>query len=218
MHLTVLAIGVALQTAGMLALAPLLKVTIRKMKARLQNRQGPPWRQGYYDLAKLLRKEPVRSETASWIYVAGPRVYFAAAVAATTLVPVVVAAAPLEAAGGILLLVGTLALGRFALATAALDTGSPFGGMGASRDMTIADGSPPQCRWHITRVEGVRADGALPTTHVVLHSDAGAPGRLVVERAAGTPSCPTDATARRYPPCVLEMQPGDPLGAQAGSR
>ena len=45
---------------------------------------------------------------------------------------------PLEAVGGILLLVGTLALGRFALATAALDTGSPFGGMGASRDMTIA--------------------------------------------------------------------------------
>jgi formate hydrogenlyase subunit 4 len=61
-----------------------------------------------------------------------------AAGAATTLVPTIFAAAPLEAAGGILLLVGTLALGRFALATAALDTGSPFGGMGASRDMTIA--------------------------------------------------------------------------------
>ncbi len=132
-------IGLAvLQAAGMLAVAPLLKATIKKMKARLQNRQGPPLLQGYYDLAKLLRKEPVRSETASWVYVAGPCVYFAAAVAATTLVPVLIAAAPLEAAGGILLLVGTLALGRFALATAALDTGSPFGGMGASRDMTIA--------------------------------------------------------------------------------
>ena len=135
----IVAIGFAVaQTAGMLALAPLLKITIKKMKARLQNRQGPPWLQGYYDLAKLLRKEPVRSETASWSYLAGPRVYFAAAVAATTLVPVVFAAAPLEGAGGILLLAGTLALGRFALATAALDTGSPFGGMGASRDMTIA--------------------------------------------------------------------------------
>jgi formate hydrogenlyase subunit 4 len=132
------AIAAAAQMAGMLAVAPLLKIAIRKMKARLQNRQGPPWRQGYADLAKLLRKEPVRSDVASWVYVAGPRVYFAAAVAATTLVPVVVAAAPLEAAGGILLLVGTLALGRFALATAALDTGSPFGGIGASRDMTIA--------------------------------------------------------------------------------
>jgi formate hydrogenlyase subunit 4 len=131
--------GLAVAQAGViLALAPLLKTAIKKMKARLQNRQGPPLFQGYYDLAKLLRKVPVRSETASWIYVAGPRVYFAAAVAATTLVPTIYAAAPLEAAGGILLLVGTLALGRFALATAALDTGSPFGGMGASRDMTIA--------------------------------------------------------------------------------
>jgi formate hydrogenlyase subunit 4 len=72
------------------------------------------------------------------VYVAGPRVYFAAALAATTLVPVLVARAPLEGAGGILGLVGILALGRFALAAAALDTGSPFGGMGGSREMTIA--------------------------------------------------------------------------------
>jgi len=140
--LTIDAFGTAalavLHAAGMLAAAPLLRTFIKKLKARLQNRQGPPLLQGYFDLAKLLRKEPIRSETASWIYVAGPRVYFAAAVSATTLVPVLVAGAPLEAAGGILLLVGTLALGRFALATAALDTGSPFGGMGASRDMTIA--------------------------------------------------------------------------------
>jgi formate hydrogenlyase subunit 4 len=127
-----------LQAGGMLAVAPLLKTVIKKMKARLQNRQGPPLLQGYYDLAKLLRKEAVRSETASWVYVAGPRIYFATIVAATTLVPVLVAAAPLESAGGILLLIGTLALGRFALATAALDTGSPFGGMGSSRDMTIS--------------------------------------------------------------------------------
>jgi formate hydrogenlyase subunit 4 len=132
------ALAALLQAAAMLAAAPLLRTTIKKMKARLQNRQGPPLLQGYYDLAKLLRKEPVRSETATWIYEAGPRVYFAAAVAATTLVPVLIAGAPLETAGGILLLVGALALGRFALATAALDTGSPFGGMGSSRDMTIA--------------------------------------------------------------------------------
>jgi formate hydrogenlyase subunit 4 len=127
-----------LHTALLLAVAPLLKTVIRKMKARLQTRQGPPLLQGYYDLAKLLRKEPVRSETASWIYVAGPRVYFGAIVAAATLVPVLTPSPPLEAAGGILLLVGTLALARFALATAALDTGSAFGGMGSSRDMTIA--------------------------------------------------------------------------------
>jgi formate hydrogenlyase subunit 4 len=126
------------QGAGMLAAAPLLRGLIKKMKAAMQMRQGPPLLQGYYDLAKLLRKETVRSETASWVYVAGPRLYFAAALAATTLVPVLVAMAPLEGAGGILGLVGILALGRFALAAAALDTGSPFGGMGSSREMTIA--------------------------------------------------------------------------------
>jgi formate hydrogenlyase subunit 4 len=126
------------QGAAMLAVAPLLRGAIKKMKAALQMRQGPPLLQAYYDLAKLLRKETVRSETASWVYVAGPRVYFAAAVAATTLVPLLVARAPLEGAGGILGLVGILALGRFALAAASLDTGSPFGGMGGSREMTIA--------------------------------------------------------------------------------
>ncbi|HSD66898.1 MAG TPA: NADH-quinone oxidoreductase subunit H [Vicinamibacteria bacterium] len=125
------------QAAGFLLLAPLLRGLIRKMKAAFQLRQGPRLFQPYSDLAKLLRKEPVRSTTASWVFVAGPRVYFASVVVATTLVPTALASAPLEGAGGILLLVGLLALGRFALATAALDTGSPFGGMGASREMTI---------------------------------------------------------------------------------
>ena len=130
--------GAVLQVAGLLAVAPLLRGAIKKMKATMQMRKGPPLLQGYYDLAKLFRKETVRSETASWVYVLGPRLYFAAAVAATMLVPVLVAASPLDGAGGILGLVGILALGRFALAAAALDTGSPFGGMGSSREMTIA--------------------------------------------------------------------------------
>ena len=131
-------VGAVLQVAGLLAVAPLLRGGIKKMKATMQMRKGPPLRQGYYDLAKLFRKETVRSETASWVYVLGPRLYFAAAVAATMLIPVLVAASPLDGAGGILGLVGILALGRFALAAAALDTGSPFGGMGSSREMTIA--------------------------------------------------------------------------------
>jgi len=127
-----------LQAAVLLAVAPLLRGMIKKMKAAFQTRQGPRLFQGYFDLAKLLRKEPVRSETASWVFVAAPRIYFATAVAATMLVPVLFAGAPLEEAGGILVLVGLLALGRFALATASLDTGSPFGGMGGSREMTVA--------------------------------------------------------------------------------
>jgi formate hydrogenlyase subunit 4 len=131
------AILAVLQAAAFLLAAPLLRGLVRKMKAAFQLRQGPRLLQPYYDLAKLLRKEPVRSTASSWVFVAGPRLYFASALSATVLVPAALAAAPLEAAGGILLLVGLLALGRFALATAALDTGSPFGGMGASREMTV---------------------------------------------------------------------------------
>jgi formate hydrogenlyase subunit 4 len=127
-----------LQAAGMLLAAPLVRGVIKRMKAVLQTRQGPPLLQEYYDLAKLLRKESIRSDTTTWLYAAGPRIYFATSVAATMLVPVLTTEAPGEAAGGILALVGLLALGRFLLSTAALDTGSPFGGMGASREMSIA--------------------------------------------------------------------------------
>ena len=132
-----LGLGIA-QALGLLVLAPLLRSAIRKMKAAFQARQGPPLGQGYFDLVKLLRKEAVRSEVSSWLFVAGPRVYFATALAAAALVPVVFAGTLLGGAGGILVFVGLLSLGRFALATAALDTGSPFGGMGGSREMTVA--------------------------------------------------------------------------------
>lgn len=125
------------QAAAFLLVAPLLHSLVKKMKAGLQLRQGPPLLQGHYDLVKLFRKQPVRSTAASWVFVAGPRVYFATALTAALLVPALRPWAPLEAAGGILVLVGLLALGRFALALGALDTGSPFGGMGASREMTI---------------------------------------------------------------------------------
>jgi formate hydrogenlyase subunit 4 len=128
----------ALQPLALLVFAPLLRGAIKKMKAALQMRKGPPLLQGYYDLFKLLGKEQVRSETASWVYAVGPRMYLTTAFAAAMLVPVVVPMAILENAGGVLMLVGLLALGRFALAAAALDTGSPFGGMGSSREMTIA--------------------------------------------------------------------------------
>jgi len=72
---------------------------IKKMKAAFQLRQGPRLSQPYSDLAKLLRKGALRSTTASWVFVAGPRVYFASTVVATTLVPAVLASAPLEGAG-----------------------------------------------------------------------------------------------------------------------
>jgi len=99
------ALFAAAQAAGFLLLAPLLRGLVKKMKAAFQLRQGPRLLQPYSDLAKLLGRQPMRPTTASWVFVAGPRVYFASAVVATTLVPTVLASAPLEGAGGILLLV-----------------------------------------------------------------------------------------------------------------
>ena len=64
-----LALGL-LQAAALLALAPLLRGVIKKMKATFQNRQGPPLLQGYYDLVKFLQKEPVRSDVTSWVFTA----------------------------------------------------------------------------------------------------------------------------------------------------
>ena len=133
-----LALSIILQTALLLALAPLVSGCIKNWKAKLQNRHGPPSWQPYLDLAKFLRKDMVISEHASWIFRAMPYVLFSSTVLAGLMVPLVSVSAPLSLFGGALAFVGLLALGRFFLALAGLDTASAFGGMGSSREMTIA--------------------------------------------------------------------------------
>jgi len=110
----------------------------RTLKARLQTRRGPGVLQPYRDLHKLLRKGMVVPDTASWIFSATPYVLFAATLLAGLLVPLISASAPLTVFGGVLAVVYLLALGRFFLALGGLDTGSSFGGLGSSREMTIS--------------------------------------------------------------------------------
>jgi formate hydrogenlyase subunit 4 len=126
------------QTVLLLLLAPLVTGFIKKGKARLQNRRGAPVWQTYLDLHKFLRKDMVISEHASWVFSLAPYVEFLTALSAGLLVPMVTAQAPMGLFGGVLALVGLLALGRFFLALGGLDPGSAFGGMGSSREMTIA--------------------------------------------------------------------------------
>ena len=126
------------QTLLLLLLAPLLSGLIRNWKAKLQNRRGPRIWQPFFDYAKFLRKDMVISEHASWIFCATPYVTFLTALTAGMLLPLVTAQAPLGLFGGVLALVGLLALGRFFLALGGLDPASAFGGMGSSREMTIA--------------------------------------------------------------------------------
>ena len=126
------------QTCLALLLAPGLVGLIRWMKARLQNRRGAPVWQPYLELQKLFRKEVVVSRNASWLFHAAPFVIFASAAATTALVPVLAAPAALDRMGDLVVLVYLLLLGTFFLALAGLDPGSAFGGMGASREVTVA--------------------------------------------------------------------------------
>jgi formate hydrogenlyase subunit 4 len=120
------------------ALAPCLVGMIRWIKARLQNRRGAPWWQPYRDLRKLLAKEVVVSRNASWLFHATPFIVFSSTVTVAFLIPLVVVPLPLEPVGDLLVVVYLLLLGAFFLALGGLDPGSAFGGMGASREMTIA--------------------------------------------------------------------------------
>jgi len=126
------------QAALALALAPLLVGFIRLVKARLQNRRGAPAWQPYFELSKLFGKEVVMSNNASWLFRFAPYVVFASAVAVTFLVPLIAVALPFDGVGDLLVVVYLLLLGTFFLALAGLDPGTPFGGMGSSREMTVA--------------------------------------------------------------------------------
>ena len=121
-----------------LLLAPGLVGLLRWMKARLQNRRGAPVWQPYWELAKLFRKEVVVSNNASWLFRAAPFVVFASTLAVTFLVPILAVPLPFDGVGDLLVVVYLLLLGTFFLSLAGLDPGSPFGGMGASREMTVA--------------------------------------------------------------------------------
>jgi formate hydrogenlyase subunit 4 len=126
------------QLALLLLISPLISGVIKTLKARMQTRRGPGPLQTYRELVKLLRKGMVFPETASWIFHSTPFIVFLTALLAGLLVPMVVAEAPLGLVGGVLAVVYLLGLGRFFLALGGLDTGSPFGGLGSSREMTIA--------------------------------------------------------------------------------
>lgn len=119
-------------------LGPLVTGIIQKLKARLQCRAGAGVVQPYRDLAKLLRKGTVQADTTSGFFRAIPVLVLAATVAAGALVPVLKAGPPAFPVGDALMLLGLLALARFLTAVGALDAGGAFGGMGASREMTIA--------------------------------------------------------------------------------
>lgn len=127
-----------LQLGLLLGLSPLMNSLLKKGKARLQGRQGPPLLQGYYDLLKYFRKETVVSEQASWLFLLTPLIVFASVCSAGMLIPLMTAQSPLPGMGGLIVFVYLLGLGRFLMVSAAMEPGGGFCGMASSREMMLS--------------------------------------------------------------------------------
>jgi len=121
-----------------LVLAPLLPGVINRTKAFFAGRKGQPLLQLYHDLFKLLNKGAVTSRTASWVFGAGPVIGLAAVLVALALVPAGGIGSLLAFPCDFVFLVYLLGLARFAVVSAALDTGSAFEGMGACREVQFS--------------------------------------------------------------------------------
>ncbi len=139
-------LDLAVQGAQMLLvllLAPLLTGFVRKIKARLLRRRGPPMIQPYRDLIRLARKEVVLADNASWLFRAAPYVIFAATWVAASLVPTFRAGLMFSWSADLIAITALLANARFFLALAGLDVGTSFGGIGSSREVMIASLAEP---------------------------------------------------------------------------
>ena len=157
-----------LQLVLALALAPLVPGIINRVKAKFAGRHGKPILQLYYDIAKLIRKGEVISDTATWVFTAGPVVSMVTAVLALALLPLGGVASPFGFNGDFILCAYLLGMGRFATVLAALDTGSPFEGMGASREALFgAIGEPVLFLSFLALVSTAMSMG-IPSTEVSL--------------------------------------------------
>jgi len=131
------------QMALVLLLAPFLTGLVRKVKARLLGRQGPSPIQPYRDLLRLLRKEVVLAENASWLFRVAPYLIFAATWVAAALVPTFARGLTFSWTADLIAIIALLGSARFFLALAGMDVGTSFGGIGSSREVMIASLAEP---------------------------------------------------------------------------
>jgi formate hydrogenlyase subunit 4 len=133
----------SVQMALVLALAPLLIGFTRKVKARLLRRRGASVFQPYRDLLRLLRKEVVIAENASWLFRSAPYAIFAATWVAAALVPTFATGLMFSWSADLIAITALLGSARFFLALVAMDIGTSFGGIGSSRETMFASLAEP---------------------------------------------------------------------------
>jgi formate hydrogenlyase subunit 4 len=158
--------GLAVQFAQMalvLLVAPLLTGVVRKVKARLQRRRGASVLQPYRDLRRLLGKEVVLAENASWLFRAAPYVIFAVTWVAASLTPTFGTGLLFSWSGDLIAIIALLGTARFAQALAAMDIGTSFGGIGASREVMIASLAEPAMMMIVLSVALIAGSTQLST-------------------------------------------------------
>ncbi|SCC10470.1 respiratory chain complex I subunit 1 family protein [Kosakonia oryziphila] len=126
-----------LQALVLFAFAPLLSGISRVARARLHNRRGPGVLQEYRDLFKLLGRQSIAPAASGWVFRLMPFVMAGVMLTIATALPVVTINSPLPLLGDVITLIYLFAIARFFFAIAGLDTGSPFTGIGASREAML---------------------------------------------------------------------------------
>ena len=132
-----------LQIAVLLVAAPLFVGWVKMVKCWFQGRSAPSLSQPYRDIRKLLVKDVTLAENASWIFRFTPYLVFGVSVMAGGIIPILSMDLPLSATADVIALVALFAIARFFTALAGMDIGTAFGGMGSSREMTIASLAEP---------------------------------------------------------------------------
>ena len=157
-----------------LALSPLLTGLVRKVKARVPRRRGASRLQPYRDLRRLLGKEAVLADNASWLFQAVPYFVFAATWVAASLIPTFAANLMFSWTGDLIAIAALLASARFALALAGMDVGTSFGGIGSSREMMIASLAEPAMLMIVFTVALIAGSTQLSTiAEVMLNGQTG---------------------------------------------
>lgn len=156
------------QMAAVLVGAPLLTGFVRKVKARLLRRQGPPLLQPYRDLLRLMRKEAVVADGASWLFRVAPYLVFAATWVAAALVPTFAGGLVFSWTADLIAIIALLGSARFFLALAGMDVGTAFGGIGSSREMMISSFAEPAMMLTMFALALVAGSTQLATVSAVL--------------------------------------------------
>lgn len=154
----------------MLVLSPLMFGFINRTKAFFAGRKGQPLLQTYYDLFKLFNKGAVYSHTTSWVFRFAPVIGFASVFAASLLIPFGGRAAAVAFPGDVVLFAYLLGLMRFFTVVGALDTGSSFEGMGASREVLFSALAEPALLVALATVS--RVSGSLSLTEMYANMNA----------------------------------------------